>query len=96
MRQHDAAPRFVDPVTSMAACIAAAHLNISWYGAYLWLQTGYADQWPWVAERLGNRKPYHYLRMARMALDHIPYLAAERAERVTGLYQWLGAEAETA
>ncbi len=95
MRQHDAAPRFVDPATSMAACIAAADLDISWYGAYLWLQTGYSDR-PWVAERLGQRKPNHYLHMAQMALDHIPYLEAERAERVTGLYQWLGAEAETA
>jgi hypothetical protein len=95
MQMRHVCVRFVDPVTSMAACIASVDLDITWYGALLWLDTGYADR-PWVAERLGKRKPDHYLHMAQMALDHIPYLEAERAERVTGLYQWLGAEAETA
>ena len=94
MTKYCAAPRFVPPITSMAACLAASDLDLTWGDALRWLETGY---WPpYVHVAKPDREPYRYLRMAEMAIDHMPYLDAERADRVTGLHHWLGAEAETA
>lgn len=35
-----------------------------------------------------------YLRLAQMAIDHMPYLEVLRAERADALRMWLGADAD--
>jgi len=95
MTQHRAVPCFVSPIASMAACLAASDLDVTWDAALRWLETGrWYRGYGGIAKP--DREPHRYLRMAEMAIDHMPYLDAERADRVTGLHFWLGAEAETA
>lgn len=88
---------FLEPRYSMAACLLGSAMGQPWSRALESITKAKKEadlNAPFNHTILCGLPWYEWLHMAEAALEHGPYLEAERRKLETALYHFLGAEAE--